>query len=262
MGCEIFTDYTLIAGAAFILGLLFVPAAIKIAFKYGIVDRPVTKLKKHKKPVAYLGGVAIYLAFLLPVIGAKFMMHGTIKGVIGITAGATIIMIMGLIDDIKNLGPYTKLGVELIVALVLIKVNMNIKFMDNNIFNWALTILWVIGITNAMNIIDIMDGLAGGVALVASAAFFTVALIAGRMNDMIPAAALFGSLCAFLIFNRQPARVYMGDAGSLFLGFMLASLALNESYTVKNHVAVLSPLLILGVPIFDSCLVMAVRIGK
>jgi len=254
--------YLLIAVSAFLLGILFVPLAAKAAAKTGIVDKPVTKLKKHKKPVPYLGGLAIYLAFIIPVVGAKLIMDGTLKGVIGILAGATIIMILGLIDDVKNLSPYAKLAGQLIVALLIIKVNMHIKFMDNNIFNWALTVLWVVGITNAMNIIDIMDGLAGGVAIVASLAFFTVAFLAGRVNDMIPAIALSGSLAAFLIYNRPPAKIYMGDAGSLFLGFMMAALALNESYTRVNYIAVLSPLLILGVPIFDTFLVMLVRMEK
>ncbi len=255
-------EYLIIGVSALILGFIFVPVASAIAFKTGIVDKPTTKLKKHKKPVPYLGGLAIYCAFVIPVIAAKLIMFGTVKGVMGIVLGATIIMIMGLVDDIKNLSPYVKLAVQFLVALLIIKVNMNIKFMDNNILNMILTVLWVIGITNAMNIIDIMDGLAGGVAAVAALAFFGVAFMAGRVNDMIPAIALFGSLIAFLFYNRTPARIYMGDAGSLFLGFMMAALALNESYSVNNHIAVLSPLLILGVPIFDTFLVMFIRIRK
>ena len=255
-------QYVAIGIASFILGLLFVPLAMKAAFKTGIIDKPNTHLKKHKKPVPYLGGVAIYLAFAIPVIAAKVIMHQELYGVVGILAGATIMMIMGLIDDVKNLKPVTKLAVQLIVALIILKVNMHIKFMDNNLLNMMLTVLWVVGVTNAVNLIDIMDGLAGGVTLVASAAFFAVAFLSGRVNDMIPAIALFGALAAFLVYNRPPAKIYMGDSGSLFLGFMMAALALNESYSRNNYIAVLSPLLILGVPIFETFMLIVIRTSK
>ena len=255
-------EYFVIGTASFILGLILVPLAMKAAAAYGIVDKPGGALKKHKKPVPYLGGLAIFLAFAIPVVAAKLILHQSLYGVVGIMAGATIMVVMGLIDDIKGLTPYVKLAVQLVTALIIIKVNMNIKFMDNNILNMMLTIIWVVGITNAMNLLDIMDGLAGGVAAAASVAFFIAASLAGRANNMIPAIALFGALCAFLVYNWKPAKIYMGDAGSRFLGFMMASLALNESYSRTNFVSVLSPLLILGVPIFDTFLVMMIRMGK
>ena len=255
-------QYIAIGIASFILGLLFIPLAMKAALKTGIVDKPNTHLKKHKAPVPYLGGVAIYLAFAIPVIAAKIIMHQELYGVIGILAGATIMMIMGLIDDIKNLKPVTKLAVQLIVALIILKVNMHIKFMDNNLLNMFITVLWVVGVTNAVNLIDIMDGLAGGVTAVASLAFFAVAFLSGRVNDMVPAIALFGALAAFLVYNRPPAKIYMGDSGSLFLGFMMAALALNESYSRNNYIAVLSPIVILGVPIFETFMLIVIRLSK
>src|ERR1035437_1583473 len=255
-------QYAIIGIASFILGLVFVPLAMKAAFKTGVIDRPNTQLKKHKSPVPYLGGIAIYLAFVIPVIAAKIIMHQQLYGVVGILAGATIMMVMGLIDDVKNLKPVTKLAVQLIVALILLKVNMNIKFMDHNLLNMFITVIWVVGVTNAVNLIDIMDGLAGGVTAVASLAFFAVAFLSGRVNDMIPAIALFGALAAFLVYNRPPAKIYMGDAGSLFLGFMMASLALNESYSRNNYIAVLSPIIILGVPIFETFMLIVIRLSK
>jgi len=255
-------EQLLIGGSAFLLGLILTPLAIKAAFRYGILDRPVTKLKKHKQPMPYLGGVAIFLAFAAPVITAKIIMHQDIHGVIAILVGGFLMMLVGLFDDIKNLTPYAKLVMQVVVAGLIIKANMHIKFMDNNIVNMALTVLWVVGISNAMNLLDIMDGLAAGVAAVASLAFFMAAMLSGRINDMIPATALFGAVAAFLVYNKPPAKIYMGDAGSLFLGFMMAALALNESYSRTNVVAVISPVLILGVPIFDVMLVMMIRIGK
>lgn len=255
-------EYFLIWVSTFVLGLILIPLAIKIAIKFNILDKPVTKLKKHTRPVPYLGGAAVYFSFLIVVVGAKLILHQTFHGVIGILIGCTIMFIVGLIDDIKNLSPYVKLFFQLLASLVLLKVNLHIKFMDANILNYILTILWVIGITNAFNIIDIMDGLAAGVAAVASVSFFIVAFLAGRVNDMIPAIALLGALCAFLIYNKPPAKIFMGDAGSLFIGFLLASLALNGGYSRINNIAVLSPVLILGVPIFDTFLVMFMRIAK
>ncbi len=215
----------LIGASAFMLCLVFVPLARAAAFRFGVLDRPAAKLKKHGRPMPYLGGVAMFLAFAIPVIAAKFLMHQSFHGVIGILTGAALMMLVGLVDDVKNLTPYAKLVMQLIVAFILIRANIHIKFMDNNIVNIVLTVLWVVGISNAMNLIDIMDGLAAGVAAVASLAFFIVAMLAGRVNDMIPAIALFGAAVAFLIFNRPPAKIYMGDAGSLFLGFMMAVLA-------------------------------------
>jgi UDP-GlcNAc:undecaprenyl-phosphate GlcNAc-1-phosphate transferase len=254
--------FFIIGIVAFILGLGLVPLAMKAAFKLNVLDHPATELKKHKAPMPYLGGVAIYLAFIIPVVASKIILHQDIHGVIGILAGGTIIMLMGLVDDIRPLGPVVKLIVQLIVAAIMIKVQIHIKFMDNSIANWVLTVLWIAGITNALNLLDIMDGLAGGVSLVASLAFFIVALLAGRINDMIPAIALFGAVAAFLIYNKPPAKIYMGDAGSLFLGFMLSALALNESYSKVNVLAVLSPILILAVPIFDTTLVSVIRMSK
>ncbi|MFP4465610.1 MAG: MraY family glycosyltransferase [Candidatus Goldiibacteriota bacterium] len=255
-------EFALIGASAFILSVILTPLAIKTAFAFGIVDKPLTKLKKHSNAMPYLGGAAMYLAFIITVTASKLIMEGTVKGVYGIVIGASIMTVMGLVDDIKRLNPYIKLGGQLLVALLIIKADMHIKFMDSNIINHILTVLWIVGITNALNIIDIMDGLASGVAAVASVAFFIVALLAGRVNDMIPAMALFGAVSAFLIYNRPPAKIYMGDAGSLFLGFVLAAIALNESYSRVNYIAVLAPILILGVPIFDTFLVMFLRMRK
>jgi UDP-GlcNAc:undecaprenyl-phosphate/decaprenyl-phosphate GlcNAc-1-phosphate transferase len=255
-------EHALIGASAFALGLLLTPLAMAAAFRFGVLDRPVTELKKHSRPMPYLGGVAIFLAFAVPVIAAKLIMHQTFHGVIGILAGAALMMIVGLVDDVKNLTPYAKLVMQLIVAFLIMKAGIHIRFMENNLVNYAFTVLWVVGISNAMNLLDIMDGLAAGVAAVAALAFFAVSMMAGRVNDMIPAIALFGAAAAFLVYNKPPAKIYMGDAGSLFLGFMMAVLALNESYSRTNVVAVLSPVLILGVPIFDTFLVMMIRIGK
>ena len=190
-------EYVITAVSSFVLGLILVPLAMKAAGRFGIMDRPHTKLKKHKAPVPYLGGLAIYLSFVIPVIAYKIIMHQELYGVVGILAGATLMVAVGLYDDIKNLNPYAKLAAQLVTALIILKVNMHIKFMDNNILNYILTVLWVVGVTNSMNLIDIMDGLAGGVAAVATLAFFAVALLANRVNGACDRA--FRRACGFLI---------------------------------------------------------------
>lgn len=255
-------EYFVVFILSFALCFIFIPVAMKIAYKFNILDRPINKLKKHIKPVPYLGGAAMYFSFVIVIILSKIFLHQTIHGVIGILIGCSMMFVVGLIDDIRNLSPHIKLFFQFLAGLVLLKVNLHIRFMDENILNYILTILWIIGVTNSFNIIDIMDGLSGGIAAVASIAFFIVAFLAGRVNDMLPAAALAGIVLAFLIFNVPPAKIFMGDAGSLFIGFLLATLALNGGYSRVNNIAVLSPILILGVPIFDTFLVMFIRIAK
>jgi len=123
----------------------------------------------------------------------------------------------------------------------------------------VLSFLWLLGITNAFNLIDIMDGLAAGVAAVACCVLFLIAAVNGRQSYAVLLAALCGSLCGFLRYNVQPARIYMGDAGSMFIGLMLGALSMNNSYTRENLVAAIAPVIVLGVPIFDMLFVMYVR---
>ena len=249
------------AGCAFALALVLslysTPLMRQAAVRFGIVDRPDGRLKKQKEPVPYLGGLAIYLSFLLA-LTATLRFDST--EVLGLLLAGAIVVILGLVDDFGVLTPIAKLAGQIVAVLTLMNASIYIKL--GFLPGWAavaLSFFWLLGITNAFNIIDVMDGLAAGVAAAAAAVLFLVAACNGRTTYAVLLAALCGALCGFLRYNFEPARIYMGDAGSLFVGLMLGALAMNNSYTRQNLVASLAPLVILGVPVFDMLFVMYVR---
>ncbi len=249
---RIFVTFLLAAGLAHYL----TPVLRQAALRFGIVDRPDGKLKNHRSPVPYLGGIAVYLSFLLSLaLTAEFE-----RQVLGILLAGSIVVILGLIDDLGALGPSVKLAGQIVAVLTLMKASVTIKlsFLPPGV-SLVLSFLWLLAITNAFNLIDIMDGLSAGVALIAALLLAGVAAGSGRMVVALLLAALAGSLTGFLRYNFEPARIYLGDTGSLFLGLMLGALAMNNSYTSRNLVAALSPVVILGVPIFDMLLVMFIR---
>jgi UDP-GlcNAc:undecaprenyl-phosphate GlcNAc-1-phosphate transferase len=244
---------------AFGLALVTTPLAAKLAFKLGILDRPDDKLKKHERPIPYLGGLAVYISFVLTLVAVKFWQHGTVVGVVGILTGATVITVLGLIDDKHALSPGVKFAGQTVAALILIYCNMRLQFVQQPVLSTILSLLWVVGITNAMNLIDIMDGLSSGVGVIASLGFFVIAAASGRFNNMLILAALGGALLGFLPYNFPKARVYQGDTGALLMGFILSSVAMGQGYSRINSMAVLAPILILAVPIFDTLFIMFLR---
>jgi UDP-GlcNAc:undecaprenyl-phosphate GlcNAc-1-phosphate transferase len=248
--------YTAAFVLAAVLSAWLTPRMREAALRFGIVDRPDGRLKQHREPVPYLGGLAIYLAFLLA-LSATFEFG---EEVLGLLLAGSIVVLLGLVDDLGQLGPWTKLGGELIAILVLVKSGIYIKlaFLPPEVAI-PLTVLWLLAVTNAFNLIDIMDGLSAGTAAVAAVALFAIAEWNGRGMAATVLAALAGSSLGFLRYNLHPARIYMGDAGSLFLGLMLGALAMINAYTERNRVAALAPALILGVPLFDMLFVMYIR---
>ena len=247
-----------------VLVLFLTPLARRTAFRFDILDHPRAPVKVHKEPVPYLGGAAIFLAFLIPVIAGFFLLNIPGEGkkeLSGILLGGILIVALGLGDDLEGFSAKTKLSVETIAAILLITFGVRLKFLPF----WPsipLTILWVVGITNAFNIIDIMDGLSSGVAFITSLALIAIALPGNQAFVILASAALAGASLGFLRYNFFPAKIYMGDAGSLFLGFTLSSLAIGTSYTALNRIALFAPILILGIPIYDTFLVTALRTKK
>jgi UDP-GlcNAc:undecaprenyl-phosphate GlcNAc-1-phosphate transferase len=244
-----------------ILSLYLTPVMRRAALQFGIIDKPDGKLKKHKKPMPYLGGIAIYLSFLLA-LAFSFAPEFN-KEVLGLLLAGTIVLLLGFIDDLGFLKTWVKFAGQLIAVLVLVKSGIYIKLVFLPIYvSIPLTFVWLVGMMNAFNIIDVMDGLAAGVAFFASVAFFFVALLNGRIMIAIVAITLAGSLLGFLRYNFTPARIYMGDTGSMFLGLMIGAMAMIGSYTEKNFLGFLAPLVILGVPIFETFQVMFARWRK
>jgi UDP-GlcNAc:undecaprenyl-phosphate GlcNAc-1-phosphate transferase len=241
---------------SFFLALYLTPIMREAAIRFRIVDQPDGKLKNHKEPVPYLGGLAVYLAFLVT-LALTFSFD---RQVLGLLLGGTLVLLLGLIDDFGFLSPYVKLIGQCLAAFVLVKsgVRIEVSFLPE----WttiAFSLLWVVVITNAFNLIDIMDGLASGVACVCALVLFYVAILNNRPVIAIMAISMVGSLAAFLFFNFEPARIYLGDAGSLFLGFMLGSLSMIGTYTSENRLGIVAPIIILGVPLFDTVFVSYIR---
>ena len=238
------------------LSLYITPIVRKGALLYDIVDRPDGKLKNHKDPVAYLGGIAVYLAVLLT-LALTFDLS---REILGILLSGTIIVILGIIDDFKVLPPKIKFIGQAIAAFVLIKSGIYIKLVFLPLWiNIILSFLWLMVITNAFNIIDVMDGLATGIGCLVSIILFIVAIMNQHVLIAILTIALAGSLLGFLRYNFEPAKIYLGDTGSLFIGLLLGALSMIGSYTQNNTIACLSPVIILGIPIFDTVFVTYIR---
>lgn len=248
--------YCVTFGLAATLSWWLTPRLRAAAIRFGIVDRPDGKLKTHAEPVPYLGGLAIYLSFLLA-LAVTFRFS---EPVLGTLLAGSIVVILGLIDDLGQLGPGTKLAGQLVAVWVLIKSGIYVKlFFLHPWAAMAISVLWLLAVTNAFNLIDVMDGLSAGTAAVAGLVLLVAAHADGRTTGATLLAALAGSCAGFLRHNFAPARIYMGDTGSMFLGLLLGSLAMEVAYTRQNRIAALAPALILGVPLFDMLFVMYVR---
>ncbi len=270
--------YILTFLSALILASLLTPLFRKLARRLNIMDVP-AGIKAHQKPVPYLGGAAIYLAFLIPLIvlmalGAGKglaetidrgfgMIGGLNRQMVALLTGGTLIALLGLIDDLKRLSFYIKFIVQVLAAIILILggIGLTIEILPTPL-NMLFTIIWVVAITNALNIIDVMDGLSSGIAFISVAIFFVIALLTEEPLVALMSAALAGSTLGFLGYNFQPATIFMGDTGSGFIGFILAAVAMGGSYTGRNDLALLSPILILGIPIYDTVLVSTLRIRR
>src|SRR5215475_12058580 len=247
-------------GAAFILSVIFslywTPVIRKAALQLGIVDRPDGLLKKHDEAVPYLGGIAVFMAFLLTV--GVFTDFG--QETLGLLLSGSIALMVGLIDDFGAMNPVQKILGQTLAALVLIKSGIYIKLSFLPI--WVaipLTVFWILAVTNALNVIDILDGLAAGVSAIAAVSIAIANFMAGRNGVAFLCVVLVGSILGFLRHNFFPAKIYLGDADSLFIGFMLSVLSMNAGYTRANLLSVLSPVFILGIPLFDLSLVMWIR---
>jgi UDP-GlcNAc:undecaprenyl-phosphate GlcNAc-1-phosphate transferase len=257
-------DSPLAAGAAALavslpLSLYLTPLFRDSARRFGIVDRPDGGLKTQETAVPYLGGLAVFLGTLLP--AAMFVQFS--DNVMGLLLASSIIILLGLIDDVGGLSPRIKLLGQIIAVFLLLKSGIRIRIEQfPPLVNIGLTFLWMIVMTNGFNLIDVMDGLAGGVAVVAAAGLGFVFLADGNRIGFVLCTALGGSLLGFLRFNRPPAQIYLGDTGSLFLGFFLGGLAIGGDYTMHNPLGWLTPLALFSVPLFEIAFVSWLRMRR
>ncbi len=237
----------------------------RMALRWGMVDKPNAR-KIHNTPIPLLGGVAIYCGTVLAIIG--FVESRARGQILGIVAASTLLLIVGILDDRQMLHHQLKLFVAMpLAALTLVALDVKTQVASafvpgraGSILDTALTLFWVVGITAAYNIFDHMDGLASGVTAIAALFFTILAIREGQVLVATFGAALLGGSLGFLIWNFNPAKIFMGDGGAMFLGFMVATLGLKlRLHNVPDSTGWMIPVLLLIVPIFDTTLVSVSR---
>lgn len=252
--------YLLILSSALFLATALVPAMQRLACRLGMIDQPAAR-KQHTIPTPLLGGAAIYLAFVvsLLVLGDRFYVNQTA----GIFLGATLVSLLGLWDDRRALAPPAKLAGQIVAALILVLTDVRVSATPWEWLNIAITLVWVVGITNAVNFLDNMDGLSAGVAGIAAGFFLLFAALSRQYLVGALAAALLGACIGFLFYNFNPARIFMGDTGSLFLGFMLAAVGIKLRFPSNSALVTwMVPVLTLALPIFDTTLITISRLRR
>ncbi|MFZ4657227.1 MAG: MraY family glycosyltransferase [Caldilineaceae bacterium] len=253
------TPYLLMAASALMLAIGSTPVMRLVALRFGVIDQPAAR-KIHANPVPLLGGAAIYVAFIVVLL--LFGDRRYIHEVIGIFIGATLVSLMGVVDDRWGLGSYVKLIGQLLAACILVYSGVQVSIWGNWL-DIVVTIGWVVGITNAMNLLDNMDGLSGGIAMIAAVFFTLLASLSDQYLVGALAAALAGACAGFLIYNWNPAHIFMGDTGSLFLGFLLAAVGIKLRFPSNSDtITWMIPVLVLALPVFDTTLVFISRLRR
>jgi UDP-GlcNAc:undecaprenyl-phosphate GlcNAc-1-phosphate transferase len=250
----------MIAGFAAAVG--FTPITKRLAIRLGVLDQPSGR-KVHTTPTPLMGGLAIYTALVLSVILFSPPFYLVEFG--AILAGATWLTMVGFVDDRSGMKPWIKMGAQIIAGMVVIAAGIHVRIFDSMVWNTALSLFWIVGITNAMNFQDNMDGLAAGIAAIASAFIFVMATQQELTLVSSLAAALAGASVGFLIYNFNPATTFMGDMGSMVLGFLLSALAIKLDFHVRPERQIVTwmiPVVVLGFPIFDTTLVVFTRLRE
>jgi UDP-GlcNAc:undecaprenyl-phosphate GlcNAc-1-phosphate transferase len=272
-----------------ILCAALVPPSRALARRFGVIDAPGHR-KVHAQPMPRLGGFAVFVSFTGVVLAGTYFAPtlqrlGWVQETFGsslsllqeayrvksrllaLLAGGTLIFAVGLADDIlgKRFPVGVKFGGQILAALMLIAAGVRISFLPNEALNVGVTMLWLVGVTNAFNLLDNMDGLAAGVAFVACSVFLINAWSLGEFFIGLMLVAFMGSLLGFLLYNFNPATVFLGDCGSLFIGFTMGSLTLLERYI--SHASstlfpILMPVVVLALPLLDTATVMYIRVKE
>ncbi|ELC8441515.1 MraY family glycosyltransferase [Clostridium sp. LIBA-8841] len=260
--------YLIVMLIPFIIVYLLMPKFIDFAKEKGFVDKP-TGRKKHDKLTPLIGGVVMYIGFFATYL---FGIDSTrqLSETFTIFIASTLVIIIGVIDDYykgkgKEFPIYPRVIIQILAATMVFKAGIVFRGISNpftgefvQFSTWAqyiLTITWIFGVTTVINWSDGMDGLAGSISIISAMTMFVVALAKGQFNSAYMSITLVGSILAFLRYNRHPARVFMGDSGANFLGFILAIIALEGAFKQATVLSILVPVLALGVPIFDNIFV-------
>ncbi|MCL2408980.1 MAG: undecaprenyl/decaprenyl-phosphate alpha-N-acetylglucosaminyl 1-phosphate transferase [Oscillospiraceae bacterium] len=255
---------------ALVLSLVATPLVKRFAQRVGAVDVPKDARRVHKKPIPLLGGIAIFIGFVISVL----LFADIDRQIRGILIGAVVVVIIGVIDDFKPLKAWLKFIVQIIAALIAVYHGVVIDILSNplifsaepylnlGVFAYPITVLWIVLITNSVNFIDGLDGLAAGVSTISSVVMLIIAMLVPYPdpNVAIIMAALAGACIGFIPYNFNPAKIFMGDAGALLLGFILATVSVMGMFKFYAAVSFAVPLLVLALPLFDTCIAALRRI--
>ncbi len=256
--------------AAAVLSFGATPLVKRAAFKLGAIDVPKDGRRMHDHPIPRLGGLAIFLGFML----SALLFAEMERPVRGLLIGAVIIVILGVLDDIMTLRALPKFIVQIGAAWIAVHHGNVIQYLSNPILTSTerfidlgslavpVTILWIVAITNAVNFIDGLDGLAVGVSAISSATLLVTAILVSEGNVAVIMAALLGACLGFIPYNMNPAKIFMGDSGSTFLGYVLAVVSIQGLFKLYAIISFAVPLLILGLPIFDICFAILRRLAR
>ena len=244
------------------------PLAIYIAPKIGAMDIPKDNRRVHNKPMPRFGGIAIFAGMMI----SWALFAGDARGINGAMAGCAIIYVLGAIDDIKNIRPLVKFSGQTLAAIVAFALGLRITFITNyfgggnmifgDVACFVITVLWLVAITNAVNLIDGLDGLAAGIAAISALCLAYVAYIHGQYMSTIAMMVVAGAAIGFLPFNFNPAKIFMGDGGSQLLGFSIAAVSIMGAVKSATLVVVLIPAVVLGLPIFDTLMAIVRRTAR
>lgn len=256
--------------AALLISFIATPVVKSLAEKVGAVDVPKDGRRMHDHPIPRMGGLAIFLGFLL----STLVFVPLTTPLRGMLLGGVIIVVLGIIDDIHALPAMPKFIVQIIAALIAVLHGNVIEVLSNpNVFSadpywvlgpWAIpiSVIWIVAITNAVNLIDGLDGLAVGVATISSLTMLVIAMLVSDNMVALMMAALAGSCIGFLPYNHNPAKIFMGDTGSTFLGFVLATVSIQGLFKFYTIISFAVPFLMLGLPLFDTCFAILRRVSK
>ena len=254
-------------GVAAAISYLATPFVKKLAFRIGAVDVPKDNRRMHKKPIPRLGGLAIVIAFLL----CTFLFVELDKQMQGILLGAIIILVVGVLDDCLALPALPKFFAQIAAGTIVVLHGCEIRYVTNpfsavpidlGLLAGPITVFWIVLMTNAVNFIDGLDGLAVGVSGISTGTMLVIALLLEEESMAVLLAALLGACLGFIPYNFNPAQIFMGDTGSTFLGFLLASISVQGLFKMYAVISFMVPFLILGVPFFDVCFAIIRRLAK
>ena len=271
-------SYFIVFVIPFFISFILTPLVKRIAFKVGAVDIPKDDRKIHKKPIARLGGLAIVVSVVFTIVVNIFFGKYTSwefrvdRNTLGVLAGCFIVVIIGIIDDIKPQKAKMKLFFQILAALCIVFLSdirvraISNPFSESGVlelnyyFSCLVSICWLIGVTNAINLIDGLDGLAAGVSALSCIAMFFVSMILKDIDTEMITIILAGAIMGFLPYNFNPAKIFMGDTGSTFLGFTLGVISISGTLKAYTTISIIIPLLILGLPLFDTTFTILRRI--